>query len=96
MKKTTLTIKMELTPNQVEHWNNCLDFLKTSLSSGPRAGRQVFVQPPKEFVLKILEIPPLPVSRNKEYLEAKLFESSNPSDFWVSPFIIKELLRRER
>lgn len=96
MKKYTLKVEMELTPAQAEHWNDCLSFLKTSLSAGPKVARKDFQQPPLEFVEKILSIMPLEVRRKGVNSEVKLFESSNPSEFWVSPFSVKELLLREK
>lgn len=96
MKNYTLKVEMELTPSQVEHWNSMLSFLKTVLSAGPKAALSDFQQPPKEFVEKILAIKPAEGSGRKESLETKLFESSNPSEFWVSPFSIKEILLREK
>jgi hypothetical protein len=96
MKKYTLKVEMELTPSQAEHWNSMLAFLKTCLSAGPKVARQDFQQPPKEFAEKILSLKPLQISEKQESLEGKLFESSDPSEFWVSPFSIKELLLREK
>lgn len=96
MKKYTLKVEMELTPAQAEHWNHCLAFLKTSLSAGPKVARQDFQQPPMEFVEKILSLKPLKVRRRAEKSEVPLFESSNPSEFWVSPISVKELLLREK
>lgn len=96
MKNVILKIEVELTPSQVKHWNSTLAFLKTVLSAGPKAARQDFQQPPKEFVEKILSLKPLEVSRRTEQLEGPLFESSNPSEFWVSPLVLKDLLQREK
>jgi len=96
MKNVILKIELELTPSQAEHWNSTLSFLKTVLSAGPKAARQDFQQPPKEFVEKILSLKPIKVSGRKEQSETQLFESSNPSEFWVSPIVLKDILLREK
>lgn len=96
MKKYHLKVEMELTPSQAEHWNQMLSYLKTTLSAGPKAARLDFQQPPKEFAEKILSIKPLEVRSRSENSVVQLFESSNPSEFWVSPFTLKDLFLREK